>query len=147
MMKKDILLVITNNVQAKIYQVTGHSYTLTQEINHPRGRLKTSQLGNDKPGHYKTCHSSHGEFSSSDSHEEEHIYFAKIVADFMMKATNENHNQRIILCAAPHFYGLINQHLPQSTKNLTLKVIGKDYIPLPEPKLNAVIKSIINEPF
>jgi|GEM_PF-1837713 protein required for attachment to host cells len=92
--------------RAKIYQVTGHDYELIKELKHPQSRLKTKQLSSDKPGHYKTSHTARGQFSTVNLHEEEHIHFAKTVADFMTKVIDKRQDQSIILCAEPHFLWL-----------------------------------------
>jgi protein required for attachment to host cells len=138
---------MANTIKAKIYLVVDHQCSLVQELTHPQSRLKTQQLVTDKPGHYQTSHSAHGQFiSPSNPHEKEHGCFAKKVSDFLEKEVVKEHYQQIILCADPHFYGLLNQAMSTAIKNLIVKTIEKNYIPLSPVKLNKVIENIIHEP-
>ncbi|MCD6045242.1 MAG: hypothetical protein K0R48_405 [Gammaproteobacteria bacterium] len=147
-MKKTTLLLIANATQAKIYEVTPHEYGFIQQLEHAESRLKTKDLTRDKPGHYQTSHKSQGQFiSPTDAHEEEHTQFARVIADAIKKIMEKKHYQHIILCAEPHFYGLLNQFLSKSLVHLITKVVKKDYIPLPDIELEKVIEDLIHEHF
>ncbi len=149
-MKKNTLtlLVIASSTDAKIYDITESDYILIHELQHPQSRLKTSELTSDGQGYYQTDHGTAGKYSPpSDPHKEEHAHFAKIVADLLEKMLHKQHDQRIILCAEPNFYGLLNQAVTKSVERAIVKVIQKDYIPLPTAKLNEVIQNIIDESF
>lgn len=142
-MKNIVWLIIANSVAAKIYEITETHPTLINELNHPKSRAKSQELGSDRPGRYKTSHAAHGEFTPPhDLHVEEHQHFAKELADLLNEQRKKNCYNKIILCAEPHFLGLINQALTKEVTVLITKVIEKDYITLPASQLNAVIQEI-----
>ncbi|APC92059.1 MULTISPECIES: host attachment protein [Francisella] len=140
-MKKTTLLLVTNTSKAKIYDINGIKYTHIQDLEHPQSRLKTQQLITDSPGDYQTRKF----IPSSDPHKQEQLHFAKVIVKFVEKMVKQKNYQKIILCAEPYFYGLLNQSFSNTLRPLIIKVIEKDYIPLPESKLNKTIEEIIHE--
>ncbi len=141
-------LVITNAVKASVYEIVGLQYSLVEEMEHSASRLKSQYLTSDKPGHYQTSHVARGQFiSPNDPHKEEHQNFAKELANFLETHREKKHYQRIVICAEPYFYGLLNQAMTKGVHELITDIIKKDYIPLPKAKLNAVIKSIAHDYF
>ena len=145
-MQKLTWLVIANSVEAKIYHITKQEHTLVKTLTHEQGRLKSSELTADKQGAYKSGSSVHGQFAPhTDPHEEEHIVFARELAHFLEHSHQQNEYKELILCAAPHFHGLVNKALNKGVHSSIVKSIEKDYIPLPKDKLEAVIKTIIDE--
>ncbi|QIV95624.1 protein required for attachment to host cells [Allofrancisella inopinata] len=142
-MKKPTLLLVTNTAKAKVYDINGFKYSRIEELEHPQSRLKAQQLTSDSPGNYQ----SRKFIPASDPHKQEHIHFAKVVAEFIKEVVDKKHYKQVILCAEPYFYGLLRQFFTSVLKSLVVKVIEKDYIPLPEHKLNETIEAIIHEPF
>lgn len=143
-MKETTGLLLASSVEALIYKINQKAYQLVETLSHQSGRLKSADLVSDKPGHYKTSHKTRGAFASpSDPHEHEHRIFAAQVADYLNQAVMVHQYQHLIVCAEPHFYGLLHQALSTESKQCIKKSIQKNYIPLPEPKRNQVIESII----
>lgn len=137
-------LVIANSVKADLYEIVNKEYSLIQSFDHPQSRLKSADINSDKPGHYMTNHSAHGQFVIENSpHKVEHDHFAKELADFLDKNKQQNHYQSLIFCAEPRFYGLVNQHLSDPVRTNIVKVVEKDYIPLPKAKIHEIIENII----
>jgi protein required for attachment to host cells len=143
---KTIWLVIANSVKAEIYAIENQSSTLVTVLENPEGRLKSKELTSDKPGSYGTSHTARGQFSfPHDPHKEEHLQFAKKIADFLEYTKNENKYQEFILCAEAGFQGLINEALSKHVQYSLLRKIDKDYIPLPESEKENIIKTLIRE--
>jgi protein required for attachment to host cells len=149
-------LVIANSTSASIYDITkpeypgaqhDSHYKLVTELSHEKSRLKTSELVDDKPGHYQGSGSSRGAYSShTDAHENEIQFFAKDIAHYLETAREKNSFKQLILCAGPHFHGLLNHALSKQTALLVKKHIEKDYIPLSDKKLHDVIETIYKMP-
>ncbi len=139
-------LVIANSTKAQIHKIEQHKATLIETLNHPESRLKSGELTSDEAGHYKSSNGAHGQYQPpSDAHEKEQEYFANEIAKFLEKGRQKNRYGTLIICAAPHFHGLINQAISDPVKLLIKKSIKKDYIPLPANELNEVIEKIANE--
>lgn len=147
-MKLNIWLVIANTVEAKIYDVeTRHQFKLIKELSHNASRFKTSELVSDRPGHYQSGLSGHGQFiSPTDAHKDEHCQFAKEIAKFLDQERKNHQYESLIICMEPHFHGLLNSAMNGSVQSCVKKHIRKDYIPLPENKLNQTIAGIIDAP-
>lgn len=143
---KILWLLIANSVRAEIYTIEKQTPSLLTTIENPEGRLKSRDLISDKPGSYETNHQAHGQFSySHDPHKEEHLHFAKKIADFLDHEKKEKKYEELILCAEAGFQGLINEQLSEHVKFSLLRTIEKDYIPLPDSKKDSIIHTIIRE--
>jgi protein required for attachment to host cells len=147
-------LVIANSTKALIYDISKPAepgqahYRLLKELSHPESRLKTSELTSDRPGHYQSSGSSRGAYAAhSDPHHNEILAFAKEVSHYLDTAQEKNQYANLVLCAGPHFHGLLNQALSAKTASTIKKHIEKDYLPLPDKKLNEVIEGIYQQPF
>lgn len=143
-MQKGTWLVIANSVQANFYQLTHEEYSLLETLEHAEGRLKTHDLVSDKTGHYRAGGTVRGAYgSTTDPHEEQHHLFAKEVADFLETKRQDKAYQHIILCAAPHFLGLLNKEMSEDVQAMIFETIAKDYIPLPAKELDKIIQDMI----
>ncbi|MFZ9036341.1 MAG: host attachment protein [Francisellaceae bacterium] len=83
--------------------------------------------------------------SKSNPQEEEHKVFAKEIVDYLEKHRQQNNYDRILLCAEPGFYGRLNKVIASPLEQIITKVVQKDYVPLPKPKLDNMIKKLIEE--
>lgn len=141
-MQKGTWLVIANSVKANFYQLTHAEYSLLETLEHAEGRLKTHDLVSDRTGHYRAGNTVRGAYgSTTDPHEEEHIVFAREVARYL--ETHRQSYQHIILCAAPHFLGLLKKEMSEDVQAMIFETIAKDYIPLPAKELDKVIQDMI----
>lgn len=147
MMKdKTTWLVIASAVKADIYAVQEKKYTLITTLTHPESRLKSAEIAGDKPGSYSTDHTARGHFSASSStpHEEEHKIFAREIAAALEQGRQTHQYHALILCAEPHFHGLLNQAVTHAVSLLITQAIEKDYIGLPKDKVHTVIEGLIH---
>ena len=145
---KPVWLILANTCQSDIYHLSKEGYFFVKELIHPDSRLKTQDLISDRPGHYKTSHAAHGQFiSPDDAHEEEHKNFARKIVAFLKKSHEDRHFKTLIVCAEPHFYGLLKKLMPPEIQKVISKPIMKDYIPFPESKLKKIIEEICQNIF
>ena len=137
-------LVIANSSKAFVYDITQKEapgtkkphYHSVIELSHSASRLKTSDLVSD----------GHGEPAPhSDAHENEFQNFAREIAHYLESERSKNSYKQLVLCAGPHFHGLLNQTLSKQTALMIKKHIEKDYIPLHTKELSEVIESICHE--
>lgn len=143
---KTIWLIIANSVKAEIYSIENQSPTLVTVLENPDGRLKSHELTSDKPGSYGTSHATRGQFSfSHDPHKEEHLQFAKKIAEFLEHTKNENKYEEFILCAEAGFQGLIKEALSEHVQYSLLRTISKDYIPLPASEKEKILNTLVRE--
>lgn len=139
-------LVLANTTKAQVYSVNHKEFTLLETLEHPESRLKSRDLVSDRAGRYRTDRASRGAFEpSTDAHEEVHHKFAKEVADLLENRRLQNQYQHIILCAEPHFYGLLNNVMSEQVRDSIIRAIEKDYIPFPKEKIDSTIKNILEE--
>ena len=148
-------LVIASSTNAFIYDISKPTvpkpgkphYQLLKELAHPESRSKASELVSDGPGHYKSSGSGKGAFvAHADPHENELNSFAKEIAHHLEAERTKNSYKQLVICAAPHFHGLLDQSLSKQTGLLVKKHIQKDYVPLSKEQLHEVIEKIYHEP-
>ena len=144
--KEHTWIVIANAVEAQFYQVNGKLAELIKTLEHPDSRLKSKNLTSDKPGSYQTSHSARGHFVSADvPHLDEQDHFSREINAELETQRLHNSYQTLVLCAEPHFLGLLKKHMNNQVRGLLKKTIEKDYIPLPKHKIDHIIQDIIHE--
>ncbi len=144
-MKKITWVVIANAIKAEIYELTKEGCILVIRLTHPDGRLKSIDLTSDQPGHYQTGNGAHGQFTPpSNPHETEHKQFAKEIVSFLEKNKQQNHYQSLVICAEPHFHGLLNKVITEPLRSVVSKFIEKDYVPLLQTNMKGVIEAIVD---
>ena len=141
-------LVIASATTALIYDITkqkkqeAHFHpALLKELTHADSRLRTTDLVSDNP---KGRMGQGSLAPHSDPQQNEFAHFAKELGHFLDKEFVKQHYKDIVICAAPHFHGLLNGNLSDKVKAAVKHHVQKDYIPLPKDKLNAVILDIYN---
>lgn len=142
-------LIVTNATRAFIYDITPvnvehkKKYCLIKKLFHDAGRAKNQELVSDKSGAFKGSSDSIGNFSSStQAHEIELKKFAREITDFLEHAYQARFYQNLIICAEPHFYGVLGNTFSETIKKIIYCHIPKDYVPLPAHELDDVVKEI-----
>lgn len=140
-------LLICNATRACIYDITkGKSHHLLHTLSHPKGRLKDSDLVNYQMGHFGPKGEGPGVHAPhTDPHETELIHFSEEIADFIDGEKSKNHFEQLIMCAEPHFQGLLNKSFSDQVKKVVSDHILKDYLPLPEAELKEMVEKIQKE--
>ena len=154
-------LVIANDAKAYIYDLEHptkpeikdlplifrdkHDIPLIKTFEHPEGRMLAHEFMSDKDGHLKSP-GTHGKFSEdSTPHEKEEERFAEEIAKYLEHARGTQSYQHLIICAAPHFYGLLKQRLHAHAAAMIQEHLLKDYVPLQKESLRKVIEGIERE--
>ena len=139
-------LVIANETNANIYKINKKEFELIDNLKHPESRLTDHELVSDRPGHYRTPDTAHGAYvPDSDPHELEKVIFARTIARFLEHERSTEKFQHLIICASPHFYGLLKNELSSHVSNIIKNHYLKDYIVLETNELNKFIKDIQEE--
>lgn len=147
-------ILIVNATRALIYQAYENpeeknhkEYKLIKTLTHEKSRLKSHDLASDKLGRYNApMGTSRGKYMPDlDPHEKEHRIFAKEVATFTDTHLEQHDYTALIVCAAPHFHGLLNQEFSHHVRNKITYELQKDYVPLPQEELNEVVEKIVKD--
>lgn len=152
---KNTWLVIANSVKAYIYNLENvkdelpdihHEVPLVKTFNHPEGRMHAQDLLSDKDGRYTTPGSTQGSYSEhTPEHQIQEIKFSEEIAHYLEHARTQNEYQHLIICAAPHFYGVLKKTLPSHVETMISHHILKDYIPLHGESFKKVVEAIQEE--
>lgn len=131
-------VVLASDTLAKIYEhPRGHrSFKLITELKHDAGRAKVHDLVTDKPGHYKAGGAARGAFvQDHDPKDNENTHFALQLAHYLEDGRVKNQFDEIVIIALPHFYGLLEKHLPKELQKTITRHIMHDYLQAPEKEL------------
>jgi protein required for attachment to host cells len=142
-----IWIVIADASQAKLFAATPpEPAQLIREFSHPKSRAMGKDLLADRPGRV-VGRSGTGAVTAIDSQpkEEEARVFAIELAKALHAGTDQNAYHALAIVAAPHFLGMIREHInPVVRKHLKL-CINKDYLPIRDPReLTARIQGVVD---
>lgn len=142
-----IWVINSNSNTCKIYQY--HKPTskldLLKQIQHPDAKLRSSELGSDRPGHYNGSGSARGAYSPE--HEPKDIVidaFLRDVARELNAERNKKSYERLILISPAHANGILMQHMDKHVKDLIISNIHKDLLHLNERELLGILEETPN---
>src|SRR5579863_1986957 len=119
--------------------------TFVQEIDHDKSRLKSHDLGDDKPGRYKTHESGGSAYQhSTDIKDVEKINFAREIALLLKQAKNSDKYEQLIIIVHEKFHGVLKAHLDKTVLDSIYKEINRDYVNHPTKDLIKIIFEEIN---
>lgn len=105
----------------------GEAMECMKEFSHPESREKGSELASDRPGHSQSKGTGHGAMvESSDPKEYEAERFAGELARELENGRTSNAYKKLVVVAAPHFHGLLNNHMNEQTRAMVVNDIQKD---------------------
>jgi len=125
--------VFANAVEAIIYRDTyERKFEFIQRISNPRGTLRDSDLGSDRPG---KSYSSAGNGTIHHALTQKVSQHDQISRDFARKITarlcsihfSEKFNE-LVLIAGPRFLGLLRQTLPKTIRSLVRLEVHHQYV-------------------
>lgn|GEM_PF-4453320 len=103
--------------------------TFVQEVDHNQSRLKAHELGDDKPGRYKTHESGGSSYQhTTDIKDVEKIHFAKEIALLLKQAKNSDKYEQLILIVHEKFHAVVKAHLDKTVLDSIYKEIDKDFV-------------------
>lgn len=144
-------IVVANPSKLKIFSSnsplyqSNHDFSFISELEHNKSRLQSHDLGDDKPGRYKTHESGGSSYQPATAPQDiEKNQFAKEVANQLKQAKNANLYDQILLVVPKQFYGILKTHLDQHVTNSIYKLFYKDYIARTTEDLSNMIFGEIN---
>lgn len=144
-------LVAASSTTTKIYNITrrkktwddDNKPTLIKTLSHPTSQLKNYELASDRPGNFRQKTLTQGKYMpQTDPHHKEMMKFAKEITQYLELEYSNKSFSELILCAEPHFYGLLNQHISKQLALSITKRVQKDYVTLDENKFLTVIDEL-----
>ena len=131
----------TNECRIYNYEVSPPKLTLLHTINHPENKLKSHELGTDRPGHYQAGASSRGAFSPHhELHEIKVDDFSRELAEKLNEERNKNHYSSLIFMMPAQMEGLVLQHLHKQVGELIQHILQKNIMHLSQHELLAYIQ-------
>lgn len=144
-------IVVANASKLKIFASSSplyqskHDFSFIQELDHDKSRLKSHDLGDDRPGRYKTHDSGGSAYQPAmDIKDVEKIQFAKEIAATLKQAKNSDQYEQILLVIPKQFYGILKTHLDNHVADSIYKLIYKDFITRTTEDLSNMIFEEIN---
>ena len=133
-------IIIANTNQCHIYDHKAAKLTLLRTISHPENKLKSSELGTDRPGHYQVSTTRRGAYSwVHELHEIKISDFAREVAQELNSAQHKNQFSRLVLIMSAQIEGQILPHLDKDVSSKISQTIQKNIMHLPEHELLAFL--------
>ncbi len=137
-----VIVLDSNSCKILNYLKKDKKFESIKQLNHPENKLPDRELTSDKPGHYKSSHSTHGAYAQpSDPKEIKIDKFAREVANNLEEGRNHQSYQKLIIIAAPHMNGLLQKHINKHVKKLIYHNIEKDLMHQTDQEL---LSTIIN---
>ena len=133
-------IIIANTNQCHIYDFKNQILTLLRTMDHPENKLKSSELGNDRPGHYQVSATSRGAYSPQhDLHEIKISDFARELAQYLNRSFHKNQFSRLVFIMPAQIEGHILPHLDKHVVEKIKQTIQKNIMHLPEHELLAFL--------
>jgi protein required for attachment to host cells len=135
--------VIANRAGARIVQRVGYEpVTLFEEIDHQRGRLKSSELDTDRAG--SAFESGRPGVHAMNTHESAHD---RVAADFtrdlargLSAARTDRSFDRLVLVAEPHLLGMLRRALDVPTASRVAWTLNRDFTHVPMRALDDTLR-------
>lgn len=129
-------IITANTNHSRIYAYQANELTLIKEIDHPENKLKSSQLGTDKPGRYQSNDSNRGAFSPhTELNKIQLDDFAREMAMCLDEARNQNDYDELVVVMPAQIEGLFAKHLDKNVKNLITNTFQKNIMNLSAKEL------------
>lgn len=137
------LVLVADAARARIFssdrQLT--DFALVDTIDHPAGRLRTSELVTDGRGRSHGGPDSVG--SAMDAHtdpaEVEEDNFSRALVAKLTHAVNVDDVRRIVLVAPPRFLGRLREHLPTNVRQRVTAEVDRDLTKVSAMDLPALV--------
>jgi len=133
-------IIIANTNQCQIYDHKAAKLNLLRTVSHPENKLKSSELGTDRPGHYQVSGTSRGAYSPRhDVHEIKISDFAREIAQYLNSSYHKHQFSRLVFIMPAQIEGHILPHLDKQVDEKIKQRIQKNIIHLPEHELLAFL--------
>lgn len=124
-------VVVADSTRARIFQAAENSEILTEmeDFHNPAARMEEQELRNAAKGHFfGSPEGSPGHSAEPRTSSLEHsvAVFSKVIADYLLKAHQENRFGSLALVADPDFLGHLRSHMPTMLKHTVTQDLNKD---------------------
>lgn len=137
---KKTWVVVADSSRARFFEQMGPLGELhdLEEFEHPRGRMKGSELLTDSPGRAFDSKGAgrHAMSSPTDARRHEAEVFAGELADRIETARTRNKFRSLVISAPPEFLGLLRDKLSEPAKELITRTINKDLVKLKSDEIH-----------
>ena len=116
---------------------------LVREFAHPQSRLKGQDITTDRSGHLQGKGVGHAANEPGDAKRHEAGNFASELVQALEHGRTTNAYTRLVIVAAPHFHGVLNQHLSTQVRDKVSANIEKNYTQLAGNELRAKLSEYI----
>ncbi len=125
---KTTWILVANRGGASLFERTGKDLKWVQDIPHPQGRLKNSDIGTDKPTRTYDRFGAGRHTTGSEQEPTEHLaeQFAHRLADLLNKGRVDHAYAELILIADPGFLGKLREALDVNTATMLTKTLDKN---------------------
>jgi protein required for attachment to host cells len=122
-------ILVAHRGGARVFDNTGpgQGLNLLQDIPHPQGKLKSKDIGSDKPGRGSGSRGARTSFQQ-EQEPAAHVaeVFAKQLAGLLDDGRLKQRYGRLVLVAEPHFLGILRAALSRETAALVTAAVNKD---------------------
>lgn len=124
-------ILVADSGAAKIYLADKRltDIDLFEEVENPEGRLTRSELSSDRPGVQRNDGGgNHGLGGDRNPQEQANDRFARLLCGKVHALHQAGRIHELKIAAAPHFLGLLRQHLPKDCQTILAKTVNKDLL-------------------
>lgn len=144
-------IVVAHRIGARIFEPDAESRELglVQELEHPDGRKKASDIDTDKPGMSYTrgtAGGGHPMSTAEGAHDHAARTFAREIAGALRQGRVENRYQDLVLVAEPRFLGMLRESLDGPTAQTVDATIEKDLAKVPVHELPKHLSPVLGPP-
>jgi protein required for attachment to host cells len=143
-------ILVSDAAGARIFATFDGGRTIVhiREIEHPRGRLRESDLMGDKPGriHMRGAQKMVTALGAqTPAVETEARVFAHRLAGELQDAHRRGQFDSLLMVAPPHFLGLVRAELDPVLSRAVISATSKDLTHLPDKEMGQHLQQILND--
>ncbi len=139
-------ILVAHGSGARLFENTGPGtgLKLVENIAHPEGRLKNTELNADRPGRaFDSFNRRHGVSQEHDAADQVSRMFARHLCDMLDKARAQNRYAKLVLVAEPHLLGELRAALDKHTAALVSATLDKDFIAVADRDLPMHLADVV----
>jgi protein required for attachment to host cells len=141
-------IVVADSSKARIfeYQGPGKPFKLINKLEHPEGRLKPSELGENQTGETfdRFGHGRHKTEPVVDVKEEENKRFAIEIADYLKQAKLNNQFDSLYIASGPSLLGHLKDKIDSNTNKVVQAWISKNLANIEDREIHEHFKDYLN---
>jgi protein required for attachment to host cells len=141
-------VLVANQAGARIFDhpVAGAELALVEEIDHPEGRLKNSEIDTDRAGAaFESAAPGVRAMGREESaHERVAADFARALAAKLSAARNDGRFDQLLIVADPHLLGLLRRAMDVPTGSRVKRAMPKNLAHVPTHAMHKHLASVLD---